>query len=234
MSKLTVLLNNRMSTLDIDQEELGKKVGLSQPAIHKILSGKTKKPRSLAQIANVLNIPLDVIFESIGVNVTIGTGLPQAKPAISNSEGITSTATSEDVGIPQYKDVSLAAGHGSNIYQEEVNGIMYFKKNWLKSRSLSSDYCVVVYAVGDSMSPVINDGSVILVNTKDKKIIDGKYYALNYSGEARVKALYKKIDGSILIRSISTEPAYKDEILTPDELEHLHIVGRVVWVGNEL
>lgn len=156
--------------------------------------------------------------------------LASFQPAIN----VTTEKDSNFVAIKQYRSISLSAGAGSNIDTEKHESLMYFKKSWMNYKGLNEKTCVVVYARGESMSPAINDGSVVLVNTEEKNIIDGKFYALNYSDQARIKLLYKQIDGSVLIKSINPDPSYADEILKPDELEYLHIIGRVVWVGNEL
>lgn len=137
----------------------------------------------------------------------------------------------DDVVVEQYRDVNMAAGSGANNHESEAGSKMTFKKTWMEFKGYKPNECCVVYAKGDSMTPVINDGSVILVNRKDKEIVDGKYYALNYGGDARVKVLEKDYDG-IWIKSIN--PEHKPEKIKYDEIDKLHIIGRVVWVGNEL
>ncbi len=49
-------IKQRMLELDIKQEELGKAAGLTQPAIFKLLSGKTQRTTRLAEIAKALKV----------------------------------------------------------------------------------------------------------------------------------------------------------------------------------
>lgn len=135
------------------------------------------------------------------------------------------------VTVRQFRDVSMAAGAGSHNGDTQADSSMSFKKSWMKYKGYNPEKCCVVYVKGDSMSPSINDGAVILVNMDDREIVDGKLYALNYSGDARVKMLSKTAIGGILIQSFN--PSCKDEILKPDEVQYLNIIGRVVWSGNE-
>lgn len=54
METLADRIKKKMEELDINQYELAKKVGISQPAIQKILIGETKEPRKIFQIAQAL------------------------------------------------------------------------------------------------------------------------------------------------------------------------------------
>jgi len=54
METLADRVNFKMNELGIDQYELALKVGVSQPAIQKIVCGKTKEPRKMLQIAHAL------------------------------------------------------------------------------------------------------------------------------------------------------------------------------------
>lgn len=48
-----------MDAQEIKEHELARRVGISQPAINKILKGKTTKSRYLPDIANVLGVTLE-------------------------------------------------------------------------------------------------------------------------------------------------------------------------------
>ncbi|MEM8201595.1 S24 family peptidase, partial [Morganella morganii] len=51
------------------------------------------------------------------------------------------------------------------------------------------------------MEPVINNGTTVAVNTSDKKIVDGKIYAINQGGLKRIKLLHQTSANKIIIRS---------------------------------
>lgn len=47
-------IQQRLDILEMSQDDLAKKVGVSQPAINKIINGTTKNPRNLFEIADAL------------------------------------------------------------------------------------------------------------------------------------------------------------------------------------
>jgi phage repressor protein C with HTH and peptisase S24 domain len=49
------------------------------------------------------------------------------------------------------------------------------------------------------MEPVIPDGATVAVDTGNKRIIDGELYAINQGELKRIKQLYRKPGGKLLI-----------------------------------
>ncbi|CUI02642.1 hypothetical protein BN2497_61 [Janthinobacterium sp. CG23_2] len=65
-----------------------------------------------------------------------------------------------------------------------------------------------------------------MVNTEETNIVDGRLYAIRYSDELRVKYLSRRLDGTLILRSVN--PDYKDEEVPADLAnEHISIIGRV-------
>ncbi|MDE9696682.1 S24 family peptidase, partial [Citrobacter freundii] len=82
-------------------------------------------------------------------------------------------------------------------------------------------------ATGDSMEPVIPDGTTVAVDTNNKRIVDGKLYAIAQPGGGddklkRIKQLYRNPGGMLTIRSFNRE----DETANEADVE---IIGRVFW-----
>lgn len=88
--------------------------------------------------------------------------------------------------------------------------------------------------LGDSMSPVINDGDTVMVDQMQKNIIDGNTYLINYNGLLMVKRLYKLFNGDLRVVNNNTE--YPDNLLTNNEFlnGNLSIIGKAVWRGGSL
>ena len=153
----------------------------------------------------------------------------------SGSYNVRNDPSGDDVLIPQYEDIALAAGHGSYIDNETATNALAFKRTWLNKKGYKENNLVVVFARGDSMSPRISDGDVLLVKTDENhNILDGKVYAINYAGEAKVKRLSKRFDGSVVVSSDNQTGHYRDEIISPEQIEQLNIIGRVVWIGGDM
>ena len=56
-------IKQRMQELDINQDDLAQSVGLTQPAIYKLLSGKTKRTTRLTEIARKLGVRSEWLVE---------------------------------------------------------------------------------------------------------------------------------------------------------------------------
>lgn len=81
------------------------------------------------------------------------------------------------------------------------------------------------------MSPRLQDGDILLVNTADNKPSSGNVYAIAVDTELRVKRLVKRMDGSWIISSDNkANPAYVDETISNHNFEKLRIIGRAVKV----
>lgn len=143
-----------------------------------------------------------------------------------NNGNTLNTPSSEKYAqIPRYS-VKAAAGTGVLIDHEEIQDTVAFRRDWLSKNGLSSANLRVIYASGESMSPRIQDGDVLLIDVSDREIKDGKAYAIQ-NGELRVKRLFKQFDGKIILRSDNSN--FPDEIAPPDAID---IIGRVAWVGG--
>mgnify|MGYP001131737037 CR=1 FL=1 len=141
------------------------------------------------------------------------------------------------VDIPYYRDVHFSAGNGCAVDGEDIAESLAFQKKWLDKMGLSIPNLVVVRCRGDSMEPRLCDGDAVLVNCHKfdyKSVSDGAIYAINYGGEARIKRLIKRFDGSLVIRSDNKNGDYQDEIVDRSNADQLLIIGQAVWVGGLL
>jgi phage repressor protein C with HTH and peptisase S24 domain len=103
--------------------------------------------------------------------------------------------------VPFLKDIEFACGDG-RVQCEDHNGFkLRFFKATLRRVGANSDGSGVLCfpASGDSMEPVIPDGTTVAVDTGNKRIIDGELYAINQGELKRIKQLYRKPGGKLLI-----------------------------------
>lgn len=132
----------------------------------------------------------------------------------------------DEVEVPFLKDIEFACGDG-RVQCEDHNGFkLRFSKATLRRVGANSDGSGVLCfpASGDSMEPVIPDGATVAVDTGNKRIIDGELYAINQGDLKRIKQLYRKPGGKLLIRSINRD--YDDEEAEESDVE---IIGFVFW-----
>lgn len=187
-----------------------------------MLSGGIPKLDTAIRIAEALNLSPAWLLT--------GQGHPQTS-AVHEQEA------AYDVGvefalIPRY-DVEAAAGPGKSVQVESEIGKMAFRRDWLRQKGLTPKDLVMIRIDGDSMSPTIRDGSLALVDTADAGPHKDGVYVLMVDGDLVAKRLQRDLAaGGLYIRS--DNPAYREQLLTSAEAEHLFIIGRLVWSGGEL
>lgn len=83
-------------------------------------------------------------------------------------------------------------------------------------------------ACGDSMSPTIEDGDIVLVDIGRTDFNNGGVFLLTINNEWFIKRLRLKITGELEIISENTEKYGAPEILRPDDNIEVVIKGRVI------
>ncbi len=135
----------------------------------------------------------------------------------------------DEVKLPIYTDVELSAGVGSCFVLETNGRYIRFSKKTLRDNNVDKHAAACARISGNSMEPVLADGTTVGIDTSKKEIKDGRLYAINHAGMLRIKLLYNIPGGGIRIRSYNATE-YPDEIITdPAKLEQIEVVGFVFW-----
>ncbi|CAI1767591.1 Uncharacterized HTH-type transcriptional regulator HI_1476 [Serratia fonticola] len=136
----------------------------------------------------------------------------------------------DEVEVPFLRDIELAAGDGS-FNEEDYNGFkLRFSKATLRRVGANTDGSAILCfpAHGNSMEPIIPDGATVAVDCDNKKIIDGKVYAISQDGWKRVKILYRTGPNRLSIRSYNSQE-HPDEEVPIDSVE---VIGKVFWTST--
>jgi phage repressor protein C with HTH and peptisase S24 domain len=200
-----------------NQSELARFVKVSPQAVQKWVSGEAE-PRGRN---------LELAAEFLGVSAaTLKFGPAEGSSRV--------TAVHPDdphdpaiVYVPEFR-IEFAAGNGRTVQFELVEDEepATYRLSWFQKNGINPTRVRRFRASGDSAEPFIYDGDAILVNLDETNIIDGKTYAIRYGDELRVKKMYRRLDGTLLLRSMN--PAFKDEEISPELAnEHISIIGRV-------
>lgn len=133
---------------------------------------------------------------------------------------------SDEVAVPFYQDVRLSAGNGfADDIADYNNFKLRFSKATLRKQGVQYENAVCVTADGNSMEPVIPDGTTVGIDLGNKTIRDGKIYAINHGGLLRIKLLYNMPNEQVKIRSYNSDE-HPDEIA---ELQDISVLGKVFW-----
>lgn len=231
MKTLAQNIRDRMEAIGMTQKELAERADISQVMVHKLVSGKVKTTGKLLNIAAALRCTAEEL--QYGEE---GAKAKAANRIESNAEWAggfeiwdSDTPLGEDeVEIPFYMEVELAAGDGILDSREFKGPKLRFTKSTLKRQGVNSDYAACVKVNGNSMEPILPHGSTVGVDTSATDVIDGKMYAINHDGMLRIKVLYKLPGGGLRLRSYNTDE-YPDERLDADQVKQVKVIGKVFW-----
>ncbi|MBU9823153.1 helix-turn-helix transcriptional regulator [Rahnella sp. BCC 1045] len=216
-------VKERREALGITQTELADKVGIKQQSIASIENGETKNTRKIFELAQALKCSASWL--KTGIQESNATKL----------EGISlwdeeSIEEDDDVFLPFFKEAQLAAGDGRVVELDCDGKKLKFSLRSLKNLGVKPEEAACMSVWGNSMDPVLPDGATVAINMGNTEIKDGKIYALDHEGMARVKIMYRLPGGGIRLRSFNTEE-YPDEIYLGEETNKIKVVGAVFWYG---
>ncbi|MEN7470982.1 XRE family transcriptional regulator [Providencia stuartii] len=228
----TERLNLAMKMRGFTQAELGEAVGMAQPSVWKLTSGKAQSSRKAVEIAKALNV--DPVWLTTGEGVQPdflghenmklkdGTPIDQLKSREVDVWDSKTPLNDDEVEVPYYKSIELAAGHGSNGGSDSNGYKLRFSKSTLRRYGISAKDVASFPVHGDSMSPVIPNGSTVFVNQADHRIVDGGIYFIEQDGLLRIKMLYRQ-PGKLIIKSYNSID-FPDEEANPKDVK---IIGRI-------
>lgn len=184
------------------QKSLSVQLGVSQQAVGKWETGRSSPdPDTLARLAALLGTSIDDLM-----------GLASVAPAAAAQRFF---GGYEESPIPVVGTVR--AGFGALAFEEDY-GVEY-----ARVKDPASYFYLVVK--GDSMEPRIREGDLALVH-KQPTLDSGDLGVLIYGeGEGTLKR-YLVRGSSVVLQPFN--PDYEELVLSGEELEHLHVVGKVV------
>ncbi|EKU67577.1 S24 family peptidase [Acinetobacter pittii] len=133
--------------------------------------------------------------------------------------------------IIPHVDVKFSAGNGRLVEFEptpKMTGCAQ-RLEWFHKKRVSPKNLVEVDLDGDSMEPRIPSGSVVIIDksiNRLEQVQNRKVYAIRYGDELKIKRLSRRYDGALIIDS--DNPSYEREIVEPQDLEHIGIIGKYV------
>ena len=207
------------------QKELANILKVSLPTMNHYESGK-RAPNSelLSQIVKVLECDPGWLLT--------GEGQAEKKEDLLN-EPIQSSALNDFVLVPRYNIESSMVG-GSVIHSDQIVDHLAFKASWV-SKELRTDAknLLLIHSIGDSMEPTFRSGDLLLVDRNKARVKGDGIYLINFDDGLIVKRLEWMMDGTVVIRGDNTSVS-REQKLTAIEMEKLHLLGRVVWVGGKV
>lgn len=127
--------------------------------------------------------------------------------------------------------IKISAGSGSLVSEETDLPPLAFREDWLRKKHITSRKNLRTCEVsGDSMEPYLEDGDTVLIDMGQTHLHDSHVYAIRYGDEIRIKRLFRRFDGGLIIRSDNTR--YAEEQLDRDQAAQITVLGALVWRGG--
>jgi phage repressor protein C with HTH and peptisase S24 domain len=138
---------------------------------------------------------------------------------------------SDEVEVPFFMDVELAAGVGLDSSIEISGPKLRFSKSTLRKANVEVENAAVVKIAGNSMEPRLYDGDVVGIDFGKKIVVDGNTYAINHDGMLRVKRLYRLPGGALRVNSLNSEE-HPDEVYDAEQKARIVILGKVFFSSS--
>jgi len=222
--KIGERLATEMERLGLSEGELGRRSGVNQPTIHRIITGDSKNPRqdNVEKIAKALGVTSDWLWRGgereKGSNVIAANFAAKAKG---------------DIDIPQY-DVVGSMGPGQvapSDYIETIKNITV-RTEYLREQGVSysrAENLAVVTGFGESMEKTFTSGDPLIIDKGVNEVVVDGVYLFSLDGVLYIKRLQRLPK---MIRMISDNDAFPPYDIKGAELDLLRIHARVLLAWN--
>ncbi|MFC3579509.1 XRE family transcriptional regulator [Sphingomonas hylomeconis] len=212
-----VRLAERLQAAGLSQSELGRRVGISQQTVHKLITGQSRGSTHIATIAKVLGTsPAYLAGETEDPN-----------------EGAVPAPTERDIAehldLVAITEIDQDYGMGGTFTGDHVElQVHHFPRLWIESITSSPPTLLTLArGKGDSMDPTIRDRDMVIIDRSRRKLDEADaIWALTVGDIGMIKRL--RLRGSIVVIQ-SDNDRVKDEEVHADEV---NLVGRVVFIGR--
>ena len=196
--------------------DLARAVGVSDNAIYKWVTGRGNPGMlSLVNLAKAAGVSVEWL--------ATGRGQPlKARPE---------TRTEPSANLVKPPTVSpRRAGNKAGLSSPQLVDYLNFKPEWLK-RIFNTEVqdVALIEVVGDSMSPTIDDGDLVVADTRETRFKSDGIYVIRNGDDLSIKRVQREPDGKLTVRS--DNQAYHTMTIAPNAL---NFVGRVLWMGGRV
>jgi|TARA_R110001606_G_scaffold397010_3_gene572344 phage repressor protein C with HTH and peptisase S24 domain len=209
---------------------LAKKTGTTVKAANKWLNGESQPRRDNVQIiALATGVRAEWLEYGSGEFLSSDRSTSDDNIHLGNIDAWENDAPLDinEVEVPFFNEIELSAGNGFTSVHDIATQKLRFNLSTLNKAGVSPDTTACCKVSGDSMEPVLPNGSTVGIDTSQTTVLDGKMYAIEHGGMLRVKYLYRLPFNGLRIRSAN--PDLHDEELSNESAQEIRIIGRVFW-----
>lgn len=225
MKTIGARLRFARKTSGFSQESLAKKIGVKQPTISDLESGKSQDSAYWPEIEQATGFR--------GQWIKSGKGAQRVGDIQTTNYDTALDSALNDISIPQL-DVMGSMGPGAvpPDHVDVVRNVVVNRKELEKQCSFTSPQNLqIITGYGRSMKPTFQDGDPLLVDTGVSQVTVDAVYVFEIEGELFIKGLQRLPGGRLRVISHNRDENDPWEI-DPFQMESLKIRGRVVMAWN--
>ncbi len=230
----------KKNELKLSQRKIADAAGMTPSAVNLYFKGiNPLNAQFAAVLSEQLQVPVERFSTRLAEEIDKLTRASPERPAVESNAVLLgpmdvwdddTPLDDDEVYVPFLKEVELSAGTGRTAIERSPKQKLRFGKKTLRRQGVQPSEAVCVTVAGNSMEPVLPDGSTVGVDRGTTSIIDGKMYALDHGGQLRVKTLYRLPGGGIRMRSFNRDEHPDEEYTQTDMLNNeIAVLGRVFW-----
>ena len=223
MNTLGERINWAMNQRQLERKDLAKKLRVSTMAIGDLINNKTKKPRNILELAEILGVDAKWLQSGEGE-------LPEISTALSPSELIDTQHDGRHKHRIDYLDVRAAAGltgFENSDYPEVISSLYLTDEGMLQiiGKKNANGICIVNVPT-DSMEPTIRKGDIVFIDTKINAYNGDGIYAFTIDGALFIKRVQKLVGGGYRLHSDNKD--YDPQDITDDIYQTAKFIGRFI------
>lgn len=208
-------IKNRRKELDLTQEDIAKRIGVSKQTVQKYESGV---------IANVPSDKIEMVAEILKTTPAKLMGWEDPDRYLSP------TITDDVVTFPVIGEI--AAGYDEIAVEDWSGETVEVPKSYLRGRERSEFFVLSVH--GDSMYPLYQDGDKVLILRQSTLNRSGDVGAIVYDSEYATLKKVEYVQGEDWLRLIPINPNYPPKEITGSDLEQCRVLGIPTLLVREI
>ncbi|KMZ26014.1 transcriptional regulator [Haemophilus influenzae] len=217
MSDLSTRLKTLLEEKGLSMNAFSKMVGVSQPAISDIVSGKTRSPKNIVEIATALGVDVNWLKTGEGEpNSDYIRVVSMYEPKVENTIRV------------EILDIEASAGNGSFLTRTE-QGLLaqefdldFFRRQFERTDAKNLK---IIAVKGDSMAPTLESGDLLYVDVSENYFSADGLYVFTFDDHTFIKRLQKR--GREMWAISDNKEEYKEWEIKQDDPVYIH--GRVVF-----